>query len=296
LLGGGALLTVPLLASPRWRRGRRRLYLLFAIAYLAAAISSMRFLAVAAPLLAVSGAVVFSDLERASSQRLARAAAAALLIVPSLLSIPRAIRPAPTIKPEGLPMVRAVTTLARSAVPGKVLARGLWGHLLNVVADRPVLLDNFGIFGGRPEFENATGIALATRERTVADYCAAHGVRFVVLENPLAYLPVAAEMSGLPRSAFERPASSSPDPSPTRLARSTFWWRAYFEGGRERSDLGPVGAAFQSFRLLRVETDPAPAARPFAVQIWEHRESGASAHRSRAWEAGSPGDRPRRLE
>jgi asparagine N-glycosylation enzyme membrane subunit Stt3 len=296
LLGGGALLTVPMLASPRWRRGRRRLYLLFAIAYLAAAISSMRFLAVAAPLLAVSGAVVFSDLERASFQRLARAAAAGLLIVPSLLSIPRAIRPAPTIKPEGLPMVHAVTALARSAVPGKVLARGTWGHLLNVVADRPVLLDNFGIFGGRPEFENATGITLATRERAVADYCAAHGVRFVVLENPLAYLPVAAEMSGLPRSAFERPPSSSPDPSPTLLARSTFWWRAYFEGGRERSDLGPVGAAFQSFRLVGVETDRAPAARQFAVQIWEHRESRASVNRSRAWAAGSAGDRPRRLE
>jgi asparagine N-glycosylation enzyme membrane subunit Stt3 len=292
LLGGGALLTVPMLASPRWRRGRRRLFLLFAIAYLAAAISSMRFLAVAAPLLALSGAVVFSDLEKASSRHLARAAAG-LLIVPSLLSIPRASRPTPTIKPEGLPMVHAATALAQSAVPGKVLARGLWGHLLNVVADRAVLLDNFGIFGGRPEFEEATGITLATRERAVADYCAAHGVRFVVLENPLAYVPVAAEMSGLPRSAFERPASSSRNPSPTRLARSTFWWRAYFEGGRERSDLGPVGAAFQSFRLVEVETDPAPAARQYAVQIWEHLKSRASAHRSRA--SGSS-DRPRAFE
>ncbi len=271
LLGTGALLAVPIAFGPAWRHGSRRLYLFFAFSYLLGALSSMRLLTVAAPLLAISGAVFFSDLRSAGRRRLA-AGTAALLLAPGLFSIGRAVEAAPaTITPAGGPMLRTVEALARpTSPPGKVLARGTWGHLFNVVAGRPVLVDNFGPFGSRTDFENAMGIILATREKAVADYCASNGIRFVVLENPLPLFAVQAEMSGRPRSAFEA-SSKSPRgvPSPTPLTKGTFWWRAYFEGGRERPGGGPAGAAFRHFRLVRVETEPAPYDEYSAVQTWE---------------------------
>jgi hypothetical protein len=133
-----------------------------------------------------------------------------------------------------------------------------------------VLVDNFGTMSGLTDFENATGITLATREKAVADFCATNGVRYIVLDDPLPYYAARAEMSGLPRGAFERPpVTPHSDPEPSRLMRSTFWWRAYFEGGRERPGRGRAGAAFQSFRLIRVETAPERSQIRSTVQVWE---------------------------
>jgi asparagine N-glycosylation enzyme membrane subunit Stt3 len=266
LLGGGALLTIPLVASPGWRQGSRRLYLLFAVGYLAAALSSKRFLVIAGPLLAVSGALVYFDLRRRGHRKLALASAVLLLAPSIVLSAGRVLRPAPAIGPEGMPMVRAAEALSRDRRTGGVLAPWSWGHLFNVVADRGVIVDNFGTMSGRTDFENATAITLATREKAVADYCSANGVRFLILQDPLPYFAAHAEMSGFPRSAFEWPLASG---TPTRLTRSTFWWRAYFEGGRRRPGAGPAGAAFERFRLVAVEKEPAGSEIRSAVQIWE---------------------------
>lgn len=266
-LGGGGLLAIPILFRRNWWKGSRRILLLFAIAYLAAAISSMRFLAVTAPLLAVSGAVFYSDLRNAGFERLA-GAAAGLLIAPGLvLSLARVVRPPQMIGPETLPMVRAAQTVAgETSRHGGVLCGWSWGHLFNVIADRRVLVDNFGSWSDPVEFGNSTAAILTTREGFAADYCRDHGVRFIILENPLPYFAARAESAGLPRSSFERPVGSG---EPTRLMRSTFWWRAYLEGGRMRPDLGPAGAAFADFRLVRVETGPASRKKHTAVEIWE---------------------------
>jgi len=271
LLGGGFFLTAAMIATTRWRRGGRALLALFAFCYSVAAISSMRFLAVAAPLCAISGAVAVFDLKMERGVALARAAAV-LLLLPSLaLSAGRVIRPPPAITPDMVPMARAAGFVrSQTRAPGRVLAPWSWGHLFDVVGGRGVILDNFGTMGGRTDFENGTAITLSARERAVADYCARHGVRFLVLPDPLPYLPAQAEMSGLPRSAFERPAAGSgSEPSLTALARSTFWWRAYFEGGREQSGRGPAGAAFRDFRLVRVEFPPEASELRSAVQVWE---------------------------
>jgi hypothetical protein len=235
--------------------------------YLAAALSSMRFLAVGAPLLAVAGAVFYADLRNAGFRRLA-VAAAALLLAPGLaLSAGRIARPAPAIAPEGLPMVQAARAIAGAAAwPGAVLTPWSWGHLFNVVAGRRVLVDNFGSASSPTEFENSTAITLVTREKMLADYCSWYGVRLLVLEDPLPYFTSRVDTSGLTRSAYEMPLGSG---QPTRLMRSTFWWRAYFEGGRARPDLGPAGAPFTEFRLVRVETEPESSKRRTAVQIWE---------------------------
>jgi asparagine N-glycosylation enzyme membrane subunit Stt3 len=276
-LGGGTLLTLLMVGSRRWRSGLRGLYLPFALGYALAAVTSRRFLAVAAPLCAISGAVAVSDVRKGRGRWLARAFAA-VLIVPSLLqSGAQVLRPRSPITHEMTPMLRTAEFLRRqSSAQGKVLGAWDWGHLFDVVGGRAVLLDNFGASIGRTDFENAIGITLAAREKSVAAYCAAQGVRFVVLRNPRPYYPAQAEASGLPRQAFlTRPSAASSRPMPTALMRSTFWWRAYFEGGKERPGRGSAGAAFDDFQLVRVEVEAERSNLGSAVQIWQfapHRQ------------------------
>ncbi len=270
LLGGGFFLTAGMAATPRWRRGGRALLLTFALAYSVAAISSARFLAVSAPLCAVTGAIAVSDLRRTRGA-LAAGIAATILLVPSLLlSSGRVVSPAPRVAPNMVPFLRTAAFLrSPQALPGRVLAPWSYGHLLNVVGGRGVLLDNFGTAGGQAHFENGSAATLATRERTVADYCVDSGVRYVVLEDPLPYFANHAESAGYPRFAFEKPSSQpGTGDSATPLMKSTFWWRAYFEGGRERPGLRE-GSAFRHFRLVRLERGPPPAGVRSTVQIWE---------------------------
>jgi len=110
----------------------------------------------------------------------------------------------------------------------------------------------------------------------VADYCADRSVRYVVLQEPLPYLAAHAERSGYPRSAFERPAGTPGTvSSATPLMKATFWWRAWFEGGRGRPGRGEAGAPFRRFRLARVEVEPQPSEIRSAVQVWELDPSSA---------------------
>lgn len=275
-LGGGTLLTLLMVGNRRWRSGLRGLYLPFALGYALAAVTSRRFLAVAAPLCAISGAVAVSDVRRGRGPWLARAFAAVLVLPALLQSGAGVLRPRSPITQEMTPMLRTAEFLRRqSSAPGKVLGPWDWGHLFNVVGGRAVLLDNFGASIGRTDFENATGITLATREKAMAAYCAAQGIRFVVLRNPKPYYPAHAEASGFPRHAFMTPSSaSSSNPAPTPLMRSTFWWRAYFEGGKERTGRGSAGGAFQYFQLVRVEAEPERSNLSSAVQIWQFAPKG----------------------
>jgi hypothetical protein len=272
LLGGGALASMAAVFDPGWRAGRRGTLLFFTLVYLVLAVSSMRFLAVAAPLAAVVGAIAVSDLRERGFARSVWLFAIILLLPSLALSAGRVIHPAPPLDADAVPMVKAADYLRRSTAPGRVLAPWSWGHLFNVLAGRGVLTDNFGIAGGQIEFENARGIILSPREKAVADYCRWNGVRFVILQDPLPYFGGHAQTSGFPRSAFERPRPGS-NSLPTRLMKSTFWWRAYFEQGRERSGEGPAGSAFRFFRLVMVEREKPTDIRP-AVQIWEYRAGG----------------------
>jgi hypothetical protein len=257
-LGGGPLVTLAMVATPLWRKGARALLLLLVVAYALAGLSSMRFLAVAAPLGAISAAIAVFDLRRFGRRALA-AAAAILLLVPGIVAtVPRVLRPAPEIRREMAPLLRTAEVL-RLGAPGRVLGPWSWGHLFDVISGRGVLLDNFGSAGGRTDFENGVGVIFSTREADVASYCDSNGVRFVVLQDPYPFFAATAEIAGLPRDAF-----ALRDGSPTRLARSTFWWRAYFRGGQE-----PGSRGFQRFRLLGVEREKTEGEKRSAVQIWE---------------------------
>ena len=267
-LGGGFFLTAAAATTRRWWRGRRVLVLPFALGFAVAAVTSMRFLSISAPLCAITGAIALVDHYRRRRSGPVLAAGLAILLLPSIALVAlRIARPPGAVSQEMVPMIRAADFVrARTDRPGRVLGPWTWGHLFDVVAGRPVIVDNFGAMLGRTNFENAVGIVFATRERAVAAYCAAHGVRFLVLPDPLPFFADNAEMSDLPKSLFVTP---DRPPGPSRLMQSSFWWRAYFEGGKPRADRGPAGAAFRYFRLAGVETEPQPSEMRSAVQIWE---------------------------
>nr|MDQ5870633.1 hypothetical protein [Acidobacteriota bacterium] len=225
LLGGGFFLTAAMAATRQWRQGGRAILLAFALGYSLAALSSARFLAIAAPLCAVTGAIAVSGLRRARGFAFGGLAVAILLVPSLLISAGRVIRPLPRVTPEMVPFLRTAGFLRSPvAAPGRVLGPWSWGHLFNVVGGRGVLLDNFGTMGGQALFEYGSAATLAARERTVADFCLDRGVRYVVLQDPLPYFANHAERSGFPRSAFEKPASTPGTvSSATRLMKATFW-------------------------------------------------------------------------
>jgi asparagine N-glycosylation enzyme membrane subunit Stt3 len=269
-LGGGCLLL--LVAAPRFLadgRSRRRLAIV-ALLYLAAMLATRRFLVAGAPLLAFAGAVALFDLKRRSS-RLAPIAGA-VLVVPALLgSLPALLSPSAPVTPRAVPILRAAETLRARPGEGRVLSSWSWGHVFHVLGGRPVVVDNFGASIGRGDFENALGIMLSPREEAVADYCRQTGVRFVVLENPLANLTVQAEAIGLPARYFVRTDPGGP-PRITPSMRFSFWWRAYFDRGAAVEEPLRRSPAFERFRMIYADSGPAVGPGRFhgpAVQIWE---------------------------
>ena len=271
--GGAALAALPFLVTARRHGSPRRLSLaVLASGLLLAALGSGRFAVLALPFLAVAGALALDDLSR-SGRRAGAALVAALLVLPAAAgAVPRLLSPAPLPGAGAEPYLRAASFLRSRPGPGRVLGPWSWGHLLRLASGRPVVVDGFGAMPGRVPFENALSALLAVDEATVADYVERTGVRWIVLDNPLLVLPRYAETVGRDPRAYLRPGPEEGDaPRVTRLAQSTFWWRAYFLRGAGRPGAGPFGRELSRFRLVHEDparSGPAPWEGP-ALQVWE---------------------------
>ena len=90
-------------------------------------------------------------------------------------------------------------------------------------------------------------------ENALWRYCDGAGIRYVVLDNPVFGLQGAAAVLGLDPRDFEL----------TKLATSTWWWRAYYSRGRTA----------HRFRLVYADPQPSwrgtPLFRGPAIEIWE---------------------------
>lgn len=257
LLGGPALL-VPLFVRRAFLRfdSGTRAVALFAAVFLLAALSSRRFLSTGLPLFAAAAAWVVADLGRRPG---ARAAAVAVVLVPAGIASWLWLRnPGPTVPPSAHPLIRAGQAIRqhpREPGGGRVLGPWSWGHLLGFASGHPVVIDNFGAALGRPLFEDALSVLLQCRDEHVARWCASHGVRFLVLENPAYFARSAERMLG---SAGLYDASGAP----TRRLQATFWWRAFFATG-ERPELDGFRRLYSdSLRYGGAFEGP-------AVEVWE---------------------------
>jgi hypothetical protein len=271
-VGGGGLLLVPLIFTAARRRDRFEGTLaLFAAVYLLGALTSLRFMVCAGPLLAVAGALVVA---RHRSSLLLAATGAVLLLAPSLsLAVPALRHPAPPVGPEAEPFYRASAAIhAVSPVPRRVLGPWSWGHVFEFVGEQAPVVDGFGSSIGTTDFDDALGVVLLPSEDHVAAYCRDNGIRYVVLDNPFRRLTVQAQAIGLSPDFF---VGAPPGGGPVGirpLMRFSFWWRAYFDRGQEIREPRRRAPAFRHFRLFYADPRPAQDSSRFrgpAVEVWE---------------------------
>lgn len=272
-LGGGLLLVVPFAVLAAWRgSAAERATALFAVVLLATSLARVRFVSQAVPLLAVAAALLVSD--RALRRRPLVAGAVALVaVLPAVAgAVPRLLSPPPVVPAGAAPALRAAAFLGQRPGPGRVLGLENWGHVFNVVGHRGVLVDPFGTMGN-PGYVSSLAALLTNREDRLVSFCRQNGVRYLVLENPLATLPGTAARAGVDPSRYLVPGPGPDDPPRlTRLLQTTVWWRAYFNEGRARPALGPAGEPIRSFTLVYEDAARVPQPPPYdgpALQVWE---------------------------
>jgi hypothetical protein len=226
----------------------------------------------AGPLLAIAGAIAVADLQRRS--KWLGAAGALLLLAPSIwICWPLLREPEPPLGIEAQAFLRAAAVLKTQGGPrSRVLAPWSWGHVFEFPGEQIPVVDGFGSSIGSTDFENALGVVLSSREESVAAYCRDHGIRYVVLQNPLTHLTVQAASIGLPASFFVRGAENGTPARILPMMRFSFWWRAYFDQGRSVHESRRSAEAFRHFRVVYADAQPSdgpPRFRGPALEVWE---------------------------
>ena len=270
-LSAGLLLVWILAAyAVRRRDAVRGAIALYAILYLLLTISSRRFWSVGIPLLALAGAVSVTIL----SGRRRMLAAAAVALIPAIqlaLWLPDL---KPPIEEQQMPWIRTALFLQRQPRMGRVLAPWSIGHVLDVIGERAVVIDNFGTMPDSIAFGNASDALLSRDEDSLARYCDRTGVRYLVIDNPLYGLRGVAAAVGIDPGAFVQSDAQGRPVRITRLAEATWWWRAYFGRGRAVPAEGIFGRPFTRFRLAWADPQPSwhgtAMYRGPALEVWEY--------------------------
>jgi asparagine N-glycosylation enzyme membrane subunit Stt3 len=217
-LSGGVILVWLLLARAlRTRDHPRFAVALFAIVYLLLTITSRRFWIVAIPLLALAGALYVPLIAR---KRWAILAALAIALPPPLQLAGWLMTPMTPVPSNQQQWLRAAEFI-KPLPPGRVLAPWSLGHAIDVEGRHPVVIDNFGTMPDAATFERAQEAFLSRNEATLARYCDANGIRYLILDTPIFGIASANAILGT-----------------EQRAESTFWWRVYH------------GAPAQRFHLL----------------------------------------------
>ena len=112
--------------------------------------------------------------------------------------------PEPPVTVQRAPWLRAATFLQGQHEPGRVLAPWSMGHAIDVIGERPVIVDNFGTMPDPITFERAYDAYLARREDALVQYCRASGARYVVIENPVSGLQLTATVLGIDSANYVR--------------------------------------------------------------------------------------------
>jgi len=205
LSGGAILVWFLLIRAIKTRDSVRLAIAIFAIVYFALTITSRRFWIVAIPLLALSGAMYVPLIAR---RRLA-IVAAMLIAIPPPLQLAGWLMTPQTIPPNQQQWIRA-TAFIRTLPSGRVLGPWSMGHAIDVEGNHPVIIDNFGIMPEPKTFDAAQQALLSSSETTLAGYCDAANVRYLILEQP---------RSGI--------ASANAILGTRQAAESTWWWHVW---------------------------------------------------------------------
>ncbi len=199
----------------------------FAIAFLGASISSVRWIPVAVTLLALAGAVYGQHLLH-SRRRLGVLALALVAAVPLMQSAVQ--RKSLVVRPgvqSGFAPWYATAEFFRAYAPGeRVLAPWTIGHLLDVAGGMRVVIDNFGTMTSGLTFEFAHDAFLNVHDEGFYRYCRDNGIRFVAMGPPTHRSN--SQIVGVDPGAYV-----GGDGKPTALADRTWWSRAWTTQRRE---------------------------------------------------------------
>jgi hypothetical protein len=201
----------------RTRDHARLAVAIFAIAYLGLTITSRRFWIVAIPLLALAGALYVPLITK---RRWAILAALPIALLPPLQFAGWLLTPMTPVPPNQKQWLRAAEFMKHQE-PGRVLGPWSLGHAIDVEGKHPVVLDNFGTMPDAPTFERAHEALLSRAEASLARYCDANGIRYLILDSPKFGVASANAITG-----------------ETQELQSTWWWRVHH------------GAQPRQFRLI----------------------------------------------
>ena len=178
-LTAGAIAAVMLLR----RRPELATMGLFTLTYIVLTIPTRRFSTISTVLAIVAGALLLRV-------RWSIVLAAAIVLIPPAQLIAwkvggRTTPPAP---------YSVAHFLRENETPGRVLAPWSYGHLINVIGERPVITDNFGTMATPDLFRRAESVLSSRDDAKLRAFCDEAGVAFVVLENsswePRGFVPV----------------------------------------------------------------------------------------------------------
>src|SRR3954453_17782609 len=204
-LSGGAIVVWFLaIRAIRSRDTVRLTIAIFAIVYLALTITSRRFWIGAIPLLALAGATYVPLIAR---KRLA-ILAVMLVAIPPPLQLAGWLMTPQSIPPNQRQWIRAASFIS-TLPPGRVLGPWSMGHAIDVEGQHPVIPDNIGTMPDAATFERAQQALLAD-EPTLAHYCDAANVRYLILDQPRFGIASANAILGT-----------------RRAAEATWWWRVW---------------------------------------------------------------------
>jgi asparagine N-glycosylation enzyme membrane subunit Stt3 len=205
-LSGGAILVWFLaIRAIKTRDAARLTVAIFALVYFALTITSRRFWIVAIPLLALAGATYVPLITR---KRLA-ILAALMIALPPPLQLAGWLMTPQSIAPNQQQWIRA-TSFIRTLPPGRVLGPWSMGHAIDVEGSHDVIVDNFGTMPDAAMFARAQEALLSKDEATLARYCDAANVRYLVLEQPRFGIASANAILGTHQAAA-----------------ATWWWRVW---------------------------------------------------------------------
>jgi len=104
--------------------------------------------------------------------------------------------------------------------PGRVLGPWSLGHAIDVEGKHPVVLDNFGTMPDARTFERAHEALLSRSETTLARYCDANSIRYLILDTPKFGVASANAITGQ-----------------NQELQSTWWWRVHHGAEPQRFHL-----------------------------------------------------------
>jgi asparagine N-glycosylation enzyme membrane subunit Stt3 len=260
LLPCAVLTAILLVLAVRQRRVPHIVVASFALVYLALALSSNRFTAIAAGLLAI-GAGLLAQEWWSRGQRVTGTILAGGVVLLAAFNAARFVSDGMQHPFSGTREAIQVAGFLRQNNPAheRVLAPWSFGHVINVIGGSPAILDNFGTSQSAAEFREAHEILLAADEEKLAAYCRRNNIRYVVLEPPPVGIIDTALTIGLPFEAFV-----ADNQKLTPRTERTWYWRAWWQWPKPTQHFAPAfamtGRGMRVWRRIDAPSSPVNAA------------------------------------